>query len=155
MPVWLCGNGRQDRDIALTVAQELLDGFTATIGQEPASVGLEALATAEIETRAELEAFASDLTMRRVLGATYHKHLLEREAAVKAASDSYRAACKAAEGAQKTYTADDLEDDPGAVGELLGGLYSVRVRPGRGLKIEDRVTLVPLDGDGVAREATA
>jgi site-specific DNA recombinase len=134
---------------ALTVAKDLLTGFVATIG-DAETAGLAELEIAEAEAREELEAFASDLTMRRALRGTYHQHLLDREKAVRDATDAYRDACKAAEGQQITYTAADLDDDPDAVGELLRSLCHVTVRPGRGLKIADRVRVNPLDSDGSA-----
>lgn len=141
---------------ALEVAQDLLAGITATIVDARAqSPDLDALELAEREARAELEAFASDLTMRRALGDTYHAHLLEREAAVTGASEAYREACKIAEGERVMYTADDLTDDPATMAAFLGGLYEIRVRPGRGLKIDDRVRFVPLDADDESRVASA
>jgi DNA invertase Pin-like site-specific DNA recombinase len=141
---------------ALTTAQDLVAGRTARIVDARAQApDLDALDLAEREARGELDAFASDLTLRRVLGDTYHAHLLEREGAVLAASEAYRDACRIAEGEQVTYTADDLADDPATVGVFLSGLFEIRVRPGRGLKIGDRVRFVPLDGDGAIRVARA
>jgi hypothetical protein len=136
----------------------MLGDITATIANRKSlrsGADLSALELAEHEARAELEAFASDLTLRRVLRASYHAHLLEREAAVSDAADAYREACKAAVGERITYTADDLADDPATVARFLGSLYSVRVRPGRGLKIEDRVRFVPLDADDAIGIASA
>jgi site-specific DNA recombinase len=133
---------------ALEVAKGLLDGFTATIGDDDADVA--DLELAMLAAREELEAFAADHTLRRVLGESYHRHLLDREAAANAASEAYREACKVAASGQRTYTAHDLDDDPDALADFLGGLYAIRIRSGRGLKIEDRVTLTPLHSDHTA-----
>jgi DNA invertase Pin-like site-specific DNA recombinase len=137
---------------ALSIAQDLLTGFEATIGQES---DLGELELAEAEARAELEAFASDLTLRRVLGSSYHEHLLEREAAVNEATEAYRTAAKAAEGQRIVYSAADLDDDPEAVGALLRRVAKLVVCRGRGLAIEDRIRVAPLDEDRTAGIASA
>jgi DNA invertase Pin-like site-specific DNA recombinase len=145
----------EDHLVATAVA--VLDGYgaDASIGENDASADLTELEDAEREALAELEAFAADLTMRRVMGERYHHHLLEREAAWKSARDAYRTACKAAEGGRTRYVPDDIAEDPKASGQFLAGLYKVAVHPGRGLKIEDRIGFAPLDGDRAARVAGA
>lgn len=113
------------------------------------------------DAEAELDAFASDLTMRRALGARYHQHLQERVTAVEDAQQAYRAWAQEAQqvtvldGTALTSNVSDVE-----LRELLGGIAGrVLVRPGRS-NVLGRVTLVvggqvvdgpALDGDALAR----
>lgn len=127
----------------LEVAQDLVSKFTITIGN---GADLDDLELAIVLAREELRAFASDLTMRRALGDDYHPQLQLRVQAVEDAEEAYRAACKAA-GATRTYTAEELAEDTDTLRAFLSDLYRIEVKRGRGLKIQDRVDFLALNGD--------
>jgi len=50
-----------------------------------------------LEADAELQAFASDLTMRKALGSSYHEHVTSRARAVEQAQSLYRELAKQAQ----------------------------------------------------------
>lgn len=116
---------------------------------DPDSDRLVLLERAIEEAQAELDAFASDLTLRRVLKDRYHQHLQERADALDAATSEYRRAAREATEAESFHALDP--DDPQAFAAMLRGLFSaIIVRPGRGLRVEEKVRLVPLDPHGPA-----
>jgi hypothetical protein len=95
---------------------------------------VEAAEKALLEAEAELDAFASDLTARRLLGGRYHDHLQARAGAVQAAQAAYRAeASKQVQQAQ-VFPAELLDsEDPAEQREVFAaGLAAVIVRRGRG-----------------------
>ena len=88
------------------------------------------------EAELELDAFASDLTMRRALGETYHEKLALRVQAVESAQATYRDLAKDRQTAG-LLTASVI-DDPAMLGTLLRGMrLTIRVAPGRG-SVSDR-----------------
>lgn len=122
-----------------------LGGLHATIS-EPDADRLVLLERALADAESELDAFASDLTMRKALGDRYHAHLQERVRAVDRARSSYRAAARDMQASQ-VFALADAETDPQLFPLLLGRIFdSIHVRRGRG-KVGDRVVLVPADGD--------
>ena len=101
------------------------------------------------EAEQELDAFASDLTARRALGAGYQRHLQVRVEDRDQKLEAYRAAVRMSE-------ATILPPSEQTLGVQLTGLFkAVAVRPGRGLKIVDRVAFHPLDADSDAGMLTA
>lgn len=99
----------------------------------------------------ELDAFASDLTLRRALGARYHEHAQARVAAVERAREAYRAQAKRSLAPMALPLPTMLDGPPGEFGELLRSmLVSVVVQPGRG-RVAERVTVVPFDADTPSR----
>lgn len=96
----------------------------------------------------ELQAFASDLVLRRALGAAgYHRHLQERIDAVQAANDECRRAA-AATSAVAAYDRERILNDPEMLAQLSGSLLDIRVRRGRNLG--ERVLITPLDSNVAA-----
>lgn len=101
-----------------------------------------------IEAEAELDAFASDLTLRRALGKRYHDHLQTRVDAVEQAQAAYR---KKARESQE-HLALSVEDllDPEHPERLLVGLRglfgAIVVVPGR-LPVAERVRILPLEDE--------
>jgi site-specific DNA recombinase len=135
-------------------ARELLAGLRATVSG-PDADDLESLEEALARAEAELDEFASDLTMRRALGERYHRHLEQRVRAVEAAQEAYREAAKRAQP-QLVLTGPEMVDDPELLAPVLRSLYGqILIDRGRGLKIEQRVRFVPVDGDDAAGVASA
>ncbi len=97
-----------------------------------------ALATAE----GELEAFAADLTARRVLGARYHKALQARASAVEQARAQVRRAAAHGPGAVEIESYDDLpiEDRKRILGSSIDAV--IVARAGARAPLEDRVTIL-------------
>lgn len=126
--------------------QRMLRGMRAVIG-DPEADALTLLERAVNDAEAELDAFASDLTMRRALGERYHQHLEARVDALEKARAEYR---EGARRAQTTLnlTVPDLLVDPQMLSVALRGIFeAIVVIPGRGLSVSERVRLVPLDPD--------
>jgi DNA invertase Pin-like site-specific DNA recombinase len=135
---------------ARDVARTMVAGLTVHVGDD-SDDELSALERAIEEAEAELDAFAGDLTMRRALKERYHQHLEARSQAVTEAQSAYREHARQ----QQSQTILDLSavesDDSQLFSALLRGLFeAIRVRSGRGLKIEARVDFVPHEGDGPA-----
>jgi hypothetical protein len=102
------------------------------------------------EAELELDAFTSDLTMRRALGDTYHEKLTLRVQAVESAQATYRDLAKDRQTAG-LLTASVI-DDPDMLGPLLRGMrLTIRVAPGRG-SVSDRTLLVPFEREGTPRK---
>jgi DNA invertase Pin-like site-specific DNA recombinase len=105
---------------------------------------------AVVEAEAELDAFAADLTMRRVLGERYHEHLTARASAVDDARMAYRDRAVAAHAQIVVHPVEMLDGSPAEFSLILRGiLASIVVQPGRG-DVEGRVRLVPLEVDWTA-----
>jgi site-specific DNA recombinase len=100
------------------------------------------------ESEAELEAFASDLTLRRALGANYREHADSRIHAVEEARATYRSLAHRAETRERISAPDVIDsDNPRLLAELLRGMdTSIIVSPGR-QPIPDRVRIVPFDDE--------
>jgi DNA invertase Pin-like site-specific DNA recombinase len=131
----------------LEIARNALAGLRVTVGDPQADV-LTGLERDVVEAEAELDAFAADLTLRRALGDRYHQHLEARAAAVEAARDRYR---RGARDAQSTLVlgSPDVLEDPELAPTVLRGLFArLVVCRGRGLPVERRVLVVPVDSDG-------
>lgn len=135
-------------------ARQRVAGLSATVGVGDGMVALEA-ALAEAEE--ELQAFAANQTARRALGGSYDGHLEARADAVEQAQAAYREQAAIAERSVELNLDDLLSaDDPMLFQAGLSSIFAtVTVRPGRGLKIEDRVLLVPVDPDGATGVASA
>ncbi|MGE5143148.1 MAG: recombinase family protein [Acidobacteriota bacterium] len=125
----------------------LLEGLRA----ESRDANTDTLTLAEralTEAEAELEAFAADLTMRRILGERYHDHLATRAKAVDDAKIEYR---RLAQGqhARENLTIEDIleESDPRLFSQLLRSiLTAIIVQPGHG-NLTGRVRFIPIDND--------
>lgn len=105
------------------------------------------------EASAELEAFASDMQIRRALAADYPRLLQLRIDERDAAREEYRR--EAAKGAATPieYTPERLVSDNELFRLLSGSLFeTISVRRGR-LPVAARVELVPAEGDGASRMA--
>ena len=103
----------------------------------------------------ELDAFASDLSARRLLGDRYHHHLQQRAEAVEQARDHLRAIIAAAEDSA-VIVPDELWDDltPAELGDVLRStLAGVVVDRGRG-PLGRRVVVLPKGMDGEAGPRT-
>src|SRR5580704_5725051 len=105
---------------------------------EDRSVAEKALLDAE----AELEAFASDLTMRRALGDAYHANLALRSDARDLALERYRELARRSQ-TLGVLSAEEVVDDPVSFARALGRMsLSIRVRPGQGT-LSERILVVP------------
>jgi DNA invertase Pin-like site-specific DNA recombinase len=119
------------------------------IGGENADTS--ALEAALLEAENELDAFASDLGARKLLGHRYHHHLEQRVEAVDQAREALHEALAEVEDAQIVIP-DEMWDDlePRELAEVLrAGLNSVIVSKGRG-PLSGRVRVVPKGMDGAA-----
>lgn len=133
-------------------ARSLLEGFWARVS-DPEADTLALLERTIIEAEAELDAFAADLTMRRALADRYHAHLTSRVEAVEKARDAYREQARQAQTAL-TIQADQVVDDWQLLSVALRHMFdAIIVRPGRGIRIEDRLTFVPAGVDGLSGES--
>jgi DNA invertase Pin-like site-specific DNA recombinase len=133
-------------DYVREVLEDLVGSFQARVG-DPEADALTLLERGVNEAEAELDAFASDLTLRRALGDRYHTHLQERVEAVQEAQAAYRERARSAQ-TSVALTAPDLLDNPRLFAAGLRSIFdAIVVKRGRGLSVEDRVRLVPLHGD--------
>lgn len=126
-------------------------GFEVGTGSPAVAEATAALEEAE----QELDAFASDVTARKLLGDRYHHHLQQRVGAVEQAHDALHAAMDAADATHVVVPAELWDDlTPGELGDVLrGGLASVIVGPARrGRPVGERVRVVPkgTHGDALA-----
>lgn len=115
------------------------------------SPDLAATEHALLEAEHELDAFASDLSARRMLGERYHHHLQQRAEAVEQAREQLQAVIADAEDAE-VVVPDELWDDltPAELGDVLRStLTSVVVDRGRG-PLGRRVAVLPKGIDGAA-----
>ncbi len=120
-----------------------------TVGEGDTDIA--AIEQALIDAEAELDAFASDLTARRALGARYHEHLESRATAVDAAQAAYRE-CASRQARQTHIRVAELldTDDPAELRDLFAAtLGEVVVARGRGA-LADRVRLVSYGDDNSA-----
>lgn len=102
------------------------------------------------EAEMELEAFASDLLMRRALGDGYHDQLALRVSAVEVTQATYRTLAK--DSQVVGILSEAALDDPETMGVLLRSIpVTIRVTAGRG-KVEDRIAIYPSDGEAPAGE---
>jgi DNA invertase Pin-like site-specific DNA recombinase len=135
------------------VAQNALTGLRAIVG-DPEADRLTLLERAVTDAEAELDAFAADLTLRRVLGDRYHNHLQARTHAVERARAAYRSQAREAQESLTLSTAD-LTRDPELLPVLLRSMFDlILVKPGRGT-VTERVRLVPVKAHGTARVASS
>ena len=116
--------------------------FAVTLG-EPVTPGVaEDIATRLAEARAELDAFATDLSARRLLGDSYHAALEARVNAVAAVEDEWTNLEKRkeqAKPAQVSWDSLDRDELRDVIGGALDGIY---IKRGRNLTIKDRAWLV-------------
>ena len=128
------------------IAEVALTGMVATVS-DPDADALTLLERAVSDAEAELDAFAGDLQMRSALGNRYHGHLQARVNAVERARVAYRASAREANESLRL-TGPEILEDPEMLPVVLRSMFdSVQIVPGRGMKIEDRVRLIPLDAD--------
>lgn len=129
-------------------AVSMLAGLTVIVS-DPDADTLTLLERELADSEAELNAFAGDLHARRALGNRYHEHLDSRVAAVEKARELYREQARAAQANLSLPTSALLNmDDPQAFSAGLRSIVdSILVMPGRGLAVEDRVRLTPLDAN--------
>jgi DNA invertase Pin-like site-specific DNA recombinase len=113
--------------------------------------GLVVAERAMYEARLELDAFASDLTMRRALGDGYHDKLAIRVEAVEATEAAYRELARDAQE-RTLLTGEEAIEDPALMGMLLRSMrLTIHVKSGRG-KVGDRVVIAPYERDASSRE---
>lgn len=128
--------------------------FAVTLRQGGTSAEADEIAARVAQARAELDAFANDLSARRLLGAGYHAALETRVNAVSVAEAEW-ANLSSAEGRVDASEISWATLDRAEVRDLLGGaLDAVFIRRGRNLAVEDRACLVwtgELDDDVPAR----
>lgn len=138
-------------------ALEALRALEITVG-DASEAQLAKLERALMEAEQELEDFAADTKMRRVLGDKYHSHLDTRADEVERARTAYRNFASTA-STRDTLTAEDLLDmsDPelfqAGVRSLFETVVVIRKR-GR-IPVADRTTLIPVGSDDTAGEAAA
>lgn len=123
-------------------------------GDDEAGEAAERLEVAQ----AELAAFASDLTARRLLGDGYHEAMETRAKAVEEAEAAEAAIDANREQAALSQLSWDSLDRAETREVLAGALDAVYVRRGRGLPIEERACLVwagELDEDAPSRGRAA
>ena len=127
-----------------------LGDLVARVG-EPDSTDLALAEIALLDAEAELDAFAADMTLRRVLGARYHEHLEARVDAVAGEREKYRELARRAQPSLDVSLDDVLDPgQPKEMGEFLRSILgAIVVLPGRG-DVEGRVSLAPHDVDGPA-----
>jgi site-specific DNA recombinase len=119
------------------------------------SPNLDAAEAALLEAEQELDAFASDLSARRLLGDSYHRHLQQRVDALEQAREQLHAVMAAAEDSA-VVVPEELWDDltPAELSDVLRStLASVVVSRGRG-PLDRRVVVVPKGTDGAAGAGT-
>jgi hypothetical protein len=117
--------------VTIHVARDLLGDMVIQIGEADDEL-LSALAAALTEAAAELEQFASDITLRSALGDGYHRHLQDRAENVRQLRETYGETAREAGGGEIEISAEDLNtDDPELLGAALRGLWDrIDVRPG-------------------------
>lgn len=126
-------------DFTRAQLEVLLADLRLRVGEPEADLAPYELALAH--ATAELDAFASDLPLRRALGASYTMHRDER---VKAVDDARVAYARAAESSMsKVIAASELDAGGDLDGLAHAVLDSIIVLPGRG-RLPGRVALVPL-----------
>jgi len=105
-----------------------------------------------LEAEAELDAFASDLTARRLLGDRYHEHLQTRADAVQAAQTTYRTEASKQVQQARTFPGELLDsEDPAELREVFSaGLVAAIVARGRG-PIAGRLQLIVQGQDRLPR----
>lgn len=117
----------------------------------PASDGFAAAEQRLAEASAELEAFSSDLTARRELGADYPRLQQLRIDERNDAREEYRREVAKGAATPIEYTPDKLLTDNDLFRMLSGSLFeTIRVHRGR-RPVAERVELVPAELDGAAR----
>jgi site-specific DNA recombinase len=134
-----------------TYVRDAMRPLIAPYGVEKRDANTDALTLAEralTEAEAELDAFAADLTLRRVLKDRYHEHLTARGEAVEQARAEYRRLAQH-QNAREQFSATDVldGDDQRLFGEFLRSiLTSIVVAHGRGTP-QERVTINTFDDD--------
>lgn len=128
--------------------------FALSIHDTATDSQLEEAAQILADAREELNAFANDLTARRLLGDAYHSAMETRVRTVEAAEGELRRLdCEREQVARSQLSWESL--DPAETREVLAGaLDAVFVRRGRGLPIDERAYLVwagELDEDAPSR----
>lgn len=116
--------------------------FAVTIEDAGSSLDADELAARLAEARAELDAFANDLSARRMLGDAYHAALETRVNAVAEIEGEWAELDAGCEQAALTEISwDSLEREE--LREILGGaLDAVYIRQGRNVPVETRAFLV-------------
>jgi site-specific DNA recombinase len=132
--------------------------FAVTLQKVGGAEDADEIAARLAEARGELEAFANDLSARRLLGGGYHLALETRANAVSAIEAEWSALdARQGRAAASEISWDSL--DRGELREVLAGaLDAVYVRRGRNMVVEDRACLVwagELDDDVPARGKAA
>lgn len=116
--------------------------FAATIEQPSASGDLQEIAARLAEARTELDAFATDLSARSILGDGYHKALEMRVNVVSAIEREWTEhASKPSPSESMEISWDSLEREE-LRDILAGALDAVYVRQGRGVPASSRACLV-------------
>jgi site-specific DNA recombinase len=136
-------------DLVVAQLREAFDHPGFRIGQEGPDTAAAEEALREAEN--ELDAFASDLTMRKALGHRYHHHLQQRIDAVDEMRAALHDALAEADASRVVVPAELWDElDPLELAEVLrAGLDSVIVRRGRGA-LAGRVEVVPKGMDRLA-----
>ena len=119
------------------------------------SPDVDAAESALLDAEQELDAFASDLSARRLLRDGYHRHLQQRVDAVEQAREQLRAVMATADDAA-VIVPDELWDEltPAELGDVLRStLASVVVDRGR-KPLDKRVVVLPKGLDGATGAGT-
>jgi DNA invertase Pin-like site-specific DNA recombinase len=128
--------------------------FAVTLQGAERPADADDIATRLAEARGELEAFASDLTARRLLGDGYHAALEARARAVSAIEAQWAALDRDRGHAAASEISWDSLDRGELRAVLAGALDAVYVRRGRNVAVGDRACLVwtgELDDDVPSR----
>jgi DNA invertase Pin-like site-specific DNA recombinase len=131
------------------VLREAFQGPAFEIGGGDDNTEVDTAEAALADAEDELDAFASDLTARQLLGDHYHHHLRQRVDAVADAREHLHAAMDAIAPVEMIVP-DELWDtlEPVELAEVLrGGLDTVVVGRGRG-PLSERVRVVPKGTNG-------
>lgn len=123
-----------------------LEQFTLRVADGDGKLAL--VERALIDAEAELDEFASDLTLRRALGSKYANHRALRVEHVEQARDAYQTLAREAQAREHIAGIDMTDlDDPLMFAELLRGIgVSAVVSPGRG-NLPERVRILPFDDE--------
>lgn len=133
-------NRRKLDDYVEAVWREQMAREALTVQED--SRALEEATSALAAAEGELEAFAADLTARRVLGARYHKALQARASAVEQARAQVQRAAAQGPAAVEVESYDELpvEDRKRILGSSIDAV--IVSRAGARTPLEDRVTIL-------------
>lgn len=131
-----------------------LAGATLRVGT--ATVDLDEVERRMLDAEAELTDFARDITLRQAFGEqAWREGIAARRDAVDEAQREYQDALSQTSAVVTLPAADQLDDDAELRRALLAMAEAVDVKTGRGLPLDERVTVRWLDDDNAAGVGSA